>query len=529
MRVGSESLLTLLLGLKRGETRLRLRLSRHAVGGRPGSVRLSKRRARPTGLGGVKALRFLRTHGRLLADWLALAKAGRCASKHVHTTAKCVGTTSRRRSRRSGLLGLRRLGRSRAAIDRVPSRHGLAETGSCRRRGVVIRESSSVRLTVHARSLAVGAILVAVAVLRVVLHVVVIVPAGIVVHRAVAAELVLLVHLAHVRGVVRVGVVRISVPVGMSSGSSLARHVLSSRRGLSSRSTRQGRVRGRVTAVGGSSSSIDMAVTARRLSSGGWDLGLLHFSTRNTTKASSRTLSHIGILSLAVGTVVVVGETLINRVEGRVLAGGSGGGAAGRLDGSLIRKRLLRLWLRLRDLLAEGIVRLLGIGVASEIGKGVVGRVQLRYRRQSRGGAGDSRRCHLSGHGLRLLLLLLMLLLSQSRRQRGTRSNGGVLRGLSTGFGLFPVLIQLVRTSTGCIAIQAHAAKLHGGTVDSVVAGHHHGFLLFHHPTLEARSAATASLPGSAGGIGRGSCPGRSGCGLIKSTAHVAGDCGSGG
>ena len=43
-----------------------------------------------------------------------------------------------------------------------------------------------------------------------------------------------------------------------------------------------------------------------------------------------------------------------------------------------------------------------------------------------------------------------------------------MLRGLSTGFGLFPVLIHVVRrtSTTGRIAIQAHAAKLHGGTVE---------------------------------------------------------------
>jgi hypothetical protein len=167
---------------------------------------------------------------------------------------------------------------------------------------VVVGET--VRLTIHT-SLAIRGILIAISILSAVRHVVllllVLIAARIVVHGSVSSVLVLS-HLAHVRSIVRVGVVRVSVTVRM--GGALTRHVLRSR-GLSGGG--QGGVRGVVTAA----RSINMAVAAGRLSGG--NLGL-HLGAGNT-ETSGRPLSHRGILGLAIGAIVVVREALVNSVE----------------------------------------------------------------------------------------------------------------------------------------------------------------------------------------------------------------------
>jgi hypothetical protein len=365
MRISTESLLSL-LALKWGKASLRLRLSGHTVSGRAGTVGLRKGGAGPGRLRCLEALRLLRGHRRLLGHGLVLAETSLCAAKYVrHARAKGVGASG-------GLLGLRRLRGSSAAIDGVTAGSRLVEaTRGSRRGGVVVGET--VRLAIHT-SLAIWTILIAISILSAVRHVVlVIIAASIVVHGSVSSVL-LLSHLAHVRSIVRVGVVGISVTVRMSG--TLTRHVLRSW-GLSSGG--EGWVRGVVTAA----RSIDMAIAAGRLSGG--SLGL-HLSAGDT-ETSRRPLSHRGILGLAVGAIVVVREALVNSVERRVFAAGCDSG----LDGGLVCEWLLHLGLRLGDLLRERVVRLLGLGVAGKIGERGIGSGDLWDRRKSGSRTGNSR------------------------------------------------------------------------------------------------------------------------------------------
>jgi hypothetical protein len=285
-----------------------------------------------------------------------------------------------------------------------------------------------------------------------------------------------------------VGVVGVAIAVAV--GTLLTRHVLSSG-GLSS--TRQSRVRGVVTTVGG----INGTVAAGRLS--GRDLGL-GLSSGDTTETSTAGTG-IGILGLAVAAVVVVGEALlVNSIEGRVFAASGGS----RLSWGLVGEGLLDLRLGLADLLGEGVEGLLGLGgVASEVVEGLGG------------GLGNGRktggRASLAGT------------LGRGRKGR-TRSNGGVLRRLSAGLGLLTVLIDV-----HSVTVQAHATKLHGSTVHSVVAGHDNSLLLLHHTTLEAGS--TAALLQSAAREGAGRRTGRSGSrhsGGVKGATDSAGSSCSG-
>lgn len=482
VRVATESLLTL-LALQRGKAGLGLRLTRGAVGCGTGTVSLGKRRAGPRSLRGIEALRLLRGHRRLLGDRLVLSEAALSATEDVrHASCEGIGSGGCR------LLSLGWLGGSSAAVDRVTTGNGLVEGGRCRgRRRVVIREG--VRLTIHS-SLSVRAILAAVTILSAVRKVVVIISPGIIVHRAVPA---VLVHLANVRSIVRVGVVRVSVSVAVSA---LARHVLS-RRGLSS--ARKGGVRSGVATVG----SFNMAIAARRLS--GRNMRL-HFGARNTKSCSLG--SDRGILRLTVCAVVVVRKTLVDGIERRILATGRDG----RLDRSLVGKWLLDLRLRLRDLLGEGVVGLMSVGVAGEISERVFSGRDLGHGRKSRGRARDCR-----GFSRNLSL--------RGRRQRGSRSNRGVLRGLSTGLSFFSVLINV---NIGGISVQSHATKLDRSTIHSMVSWHDHSLLLFHHTTLSARGAC-ALLEGTRGVSSRSSAGGSgSRCKMssVKGTAHGA-SCGS--
>jgi hypothetical protein len=240
---------------------------------------------------------------------------------------------------------------------------------------VVVGET--VRLAIHT-SLAIWTILIAISILSAVRHVVlllllVIIAASIVVHGPVSSVLVLS-HLAHVRSIVRVGVVRVSVTVRM--GGSLTRHVLRSW-GLSS--GRESWVRGVVTAA----RSIDMAIAAGRLSGG--SLGL-HLSAGDT-ETSRRSLGHRGILGLAIGAIVVVREALVNGVERRVFAARCDSG----LDGGLVCEWLLHLRLRLGDLLRERVVRLLSLGVAGKICERGIGSGDLWDRGKSRSWTGNGR------------------------------------------------------------------------------------------------------------------------------------------
>lgn len=308
-------------------------------------------------------------------------------------------------------------------------------------------------MRVHSR-LAIRTILIAVAILGAVGHVVVVIAASIVIHRAVSG---VLAHLAHVVGIVGVGEVRVLVLV-----SGMAGHMRRSGR-LSGR--RKSGVRRVVATVG----SIDVAITAGGLRRG--DMRL-HLGARNT-EPSTRSLGNAGILRLTIGAVVVVRKPLVNGVEGGVFAASGDG----RLNGSLIGEWLLDLRLWLRNLLAERVVRLVGVGVAREIGEGRVGGGDLRNGREPRSWARDSRA---AGRSLGL----------GRRRQGSTRGHGGVLRGLSTGFGVFAVLVDV---NVGRVAVQAHAAELHGSPVNGVVCGHNNCFLLFHHATLGARSSDAVS------------------------------------
>ena len=237
---------------------------------------------------------------------------------------------------------------------------------------MIVREG--MRLTVHPSLAIWGGVLVTITELAAVRHVLVLISASVIIHRPVPTVLVLS-HLVHVRSVVGVGVIRVSITVGVSS-SALTRHVLRGR-GLSG--ARQGRVRGRVTAVW----CVDVTVTGGRL--GGRDLRL-HLSTRDTESCCS-SLRNSGILGLTIGAVVVVGKALVDGIERRVLACGGDG----RLDGSLVCKRFLNLRLRLRDLLAERVIGFVSVGVASEIVEGGIGSGDLRNGRKPGSGARDRR------------------------------------------------------------------------------------------------------------------------------------------
>jgi hypothetical protein len=248
-----------------------------------------------------------------------------------------------------------------------------------------------------------------------------------------------------------------------------------------------------VTTVGG----INGAVAAGRLSGRDLGLGLCGGDTAEASTAGTG----IGILGLAVAAIVVVGEALlVNSIEGRVFAAGGGS----RLSRSLVGEWLLDLRLGLADLLSEGVERLLSLGgVASEVVEGLGG--GLRNGRKTGG------RASLAGALGR-------------RRKGGTRSNGGVLRRLSAGLGLLAVLINV-----HSITVQAHATKLHGGTVDCVISGHDYGLLLLHNTALEAGS--TAALLQSATGKGAGGRTGRSSSrrsGGVKGATDSAGSSCSG-
>ena len=238
---------------------------------------------------------------------------------------------------------------------------------------MVVREG--VRLTVHSSLAIRRGVLVTITELAAVRHVLVLIPASVIIHRPVSTVLVLLSHLIHVRSVVGVRVIGVSITVGVSS-SALTRHVLRGR-GLSG--ARQGRVRGRVTAVW----CVDMTVTGGRL--GSRDLRL-HLSTRDTESCCS-SLRNSGVLGLTIGAVVVVGKALVDGIERRILACGGDG----RLDRSLVCKRFLNLRLRLGDLLAEWVIGFVGVGVASEIVEGGIGSGDLRNGRKPRSGARDRR------------------------------------------------------------------------------------------------------------------------------------------
>jgi hypothetical protein len=243
-----------------------------------------------------------------------------------------------------------------------------------------------------------------------------------------------------------------------------------------------------VATVGG----INRSVATGRLS--GRDLRL-GFSSRDSAETSNAGAG-VGVLRLAVAAVVVVREALlVNSVEGRVFAASGGS----RLSRSLIGEGLLDLRLGLADLLSEGVEGLLGLGgVASEVVEGLGG--SLRNWRKTGGRASLASAL---GH----------------RRKGGTRGNGGVLRRLSAGLGLLAVLINV-----DSVAVQAHAAELHGGAVHSVVARHNDSLLLLHHTALE--SGGTAARLQSATGEDAWVCTRGSGSrrsGRIKGATDSAG------
>ena len=60
-----------------------------------------------------------------------------------------------------------------------------------------------------------------------------------------------------------------------------------------------------------------------------------------------------------------------------------------------------------------------------------------------------------------------------------------MLRRLSTGFSVFSVFVNINIRS---LAIQSHAAKLHGSTIDGMVSRHNDSLLLFHDTALRSRS-----------------------------------------
>jgi hypothetical protein len=360
---------------------------------------------------------------------------------------------------------------------------------------VLVREG--VRLAVHT-SLAIRTILTSIAILGGMRHVVVVVPASIIVHWAVAAVLVST-HLAHVRSVVRVGEIWVLISVVMSA---LAGHVLCCR---SLSSARKGGVGGVVAAVG----CVNVTIAAGRLS--GRNMGL-HFCARDA-KSSCGSLGNGSILGLTIGAIVVVGKTLIDGVERRILTARR----HGRLDRSLVGKWFLDLRLRLGDLLAKGIVGLVSISVAGEIVEGGIGSGDLRNWRKSRGWAGDGGAL---GRSLSLAL--------GRRRQSGTRSYGGVLRGLSTSFSIFTVLVNINISS---ITVQSHATKLHRSPIHCMVSRHDHCFLLFHNTALSAGS--TNALPECACWIGMcrsRRCSGSSSHARVQSAANSASrsSCGGG-
>ena len=65
-----------------------------------------------------------------------------------------------------------------------------------------------------------------------------------------------------------------------------------------------------------------------------------------------------------------------------------------------------------------------------------------------------------------------------------------MLRRLSSGLGLLPVFINILLVAD---PVETHAAELHGGTIDRMVARHDHGLLLIQDPTLEARRTARSA------------------------------------
>jgi hypothetical protein len=105
-----------------------------------------------------------------------------------------------------------------------------------------------------------------------------------------------------------------------------------------------------------------------------------------------------------------------------------------------------------------------------------------------------------------------------------------VLRGLSTGFSVFSVLVNI---DIGSIAVQTHAAKLHSRTINGVVSRHDYSFLLFHDTTLRS-GGPSAGLEytrreGSLSSMTSGGRDSRDAVG-IKGAAHCASrsGCGSG-
>jgi hypothetical protein len=79
-----------------------------------------------------------------------------------------------------------------------------------------------------------------------------------------------------------------------------------------------------------------------------------------------------------------------------------------------------------------------------------------------------------------------------------------MLRRLSTGFSVLSILIDI---NVSSVAVESHAAELHGSTVYGVVSWHDHGFLLFHNTTLCSGSADSllecACREGTRHGTGR--------------------------
>ena len=204
---------------------------------------------------------------------------------------------------------------------------------------MVVRET--VRLTVHA-TLAIRAVLTSVAVLGTVRHILIFVSASVIVDWAVSTVL-----LTHVRSIVRVRVVWISITVSMST---LVRHVV---RGRSLSDTGKSRVGGGVAAVW----SFNVTIAGGGLGGGNLRLG---FSARDTKPSSA--LRKGRILRLTVGVVVVVWKALVASIKRRIFA--TGGDS--RLNGGLVCKRFLDLRLWLSKWLSERVIGFLRV-VASEV------------------------------------------------------------------------------------------------------------------------------------------------------------------